>query len=193
MYVVTSGELYVKFDNYGKMTTTDDIEQALKIKTEHKASNVLTGLPRRIRKLSSKWSILLIEDNLKDEDNQDIIISNEISLHTIGELMEDFAPVAMLITEMQRHKSDYMMMLNQCDMETNDLLHRLELKGFNACEGYKLAKQLSEVRKKRREMKDVIEFLTDVDDFGSIYKIEEKLKEMRNKHYNPRILCELFE
>lgn len=46
-----------------------------------------------------------------------------------------------------------------CDHEYNDLTHGLELIKFNACEGYKLAKQLQNNRIRRRKAKNTLEQL----------------------------------
>lgn len=42
------------------------------------------------------------------------------------------------------------------ESEYNDLTHALELTNFNASEGYKLAKELKQNRKNRREAKDIM-------------------------------------
>lgn len=56
-----------------------------------------------------------------------------------------------------------------CDHETSDLLHHIEMSNLNACEGYKVYKDMQITRKKRRELKDELDIL-------------EKLDERMNKH-----------
>lgn len=45
------------------------------------------------------------------------------------------------------------------DKQTQDLLHKLEFTNFTIGPGYKLAKQLQDIRRKRRELKDENELL----------------------------------
>lgn len=47
--------------------------------------------------------------------------------------------------------------LSTLDKEQSDVLHMIEFGNFNACEGYKLAKRLQEIRWARRNAKDTIE------------------------------------
>lgn len=47
--------------------------------------------------------------------------------------------------------------LTRLEQEQCDLLHMIELGKFNACEGYKLAKRLQDIRVERREIKNIKE------------------------------------
>jgi 5-bromo-4-chloroindolyl phosphate hydrolysis protein len=55
--------------------------------------------------------------------------------------------------------------IQQCESETQDLLHEIELTKFDVQRGYKLAKQLQEIRQRRRELKDTVELLRNIKDF----------------------------
>lgn len=55
--------------------------------------------------------------------------------------------------------------LNVCEMETQDLLHEIELTKFDVQRGYRLCKQLQEVRQRRRNLKDTMEVLRTLKDF----------------------------
>jgi len=51
----------------------------------------------------------------------------------------------------------------RCELETQDVLHYIELgKNLNAMEGFKAYKSLSEIRRKRRIMKNELELLEPV-------------------------------
>jgi len=49
--------------------------------------------------------------------------------------------------------------LSQADLKQQDILHKIENTNFNACDGYKLAKMIHDVRIKRREIKNELETL----------------------------------
>lgn len=65
--------------------------------------------------------------------------------------------------------------LKRCDQETQDLLHVIEFSNFSASEGYRLARELQEVRRLRREIKNEQEVLQPiVKDFLKYGKITDK-------------------
>lgn len=91
------------------------------------------------------------------------------------------------------------------DKEANDLNHALELSRFNAYEGYKLAKQFQENRQARREAKDMVEELEQLNGLMKRYKnLFNELKKVRSdvevirhhqkvRTYAPRVRDDLFE
>lgn len=58
--------------------------------------------------------------------------------------------------------------LSICDKETSNILHRLELQfsKVNACEGYKISKELHDVRTYRRIVKDKLELISKLKESG---------------------------
>lgn len=64
------------------------------------------------------------------------------------------------------------------DDEYNDLTHALELINFNGAEGYKLAKELKENRKFRREAKNMQELITPLRDL--LLKYHTIFSELKN-------------
>ncbi|WP_034757730.1 hypothetical protein [Rossellomorea vietnamensis] len=49
--------------------------------------------------------------------------------------------------------------LRNVEMEIVDLLHVIEFKSFNAYEGFKLCRDVKDARKRRRQIKDELEFM----------------------------------
>lgn len=95
--------------------------------------------------------------------------------------------------------------IHQCDKESGDLQHFIELTSFNASEGYKLAKELKENRTRRRECKDQNMLLKPLYDLvkkhhhilkdirkciSDIQKVENT---MDNRTYTPRVRTEMQE
>ena len=95
------------------------------------------------------------------------------------------------------------MMINQLDLLTQDLLHQIEFKNYNVCDGYKLYKELQEVRLERRRLKDenqvihsAYEFISKdkklISQLGNIQGVMKKIEEgQQNRVYKPRIKTEL--
>lgn len=80
--------------------------------------------------------------------------------------------------------------LSDCDKASLDLLHYIELKNFNAAEGYAYASELQTVRKARRIAKDTMALLSAMPntfnyDFSTL---ESSIAAQKTRHYRPRIL-----
>lgn len=93
--------------------------------------------------------------------------------------------------------------LSQCNMEIQDLLHEIELTKFDAYRGYKLCKQLQEVRQRRRDIKNKIEVLKYLKDFYDnnkklkieLYKVLTNMEQIeenqRHRLYTPRVRTDI--
>ena len=90
--------------------------------------------------------------------------------------------------------------LSKVDLEQEDLLHTIEDGSFSACIGYKLAKQLHDLRVRRRIIKNKMRIIESVKTFqmahgGQVIKDMEKLCKnleriqvtIDNPIYTPRI------
>lgn len=106
-----------------------------------------------------------------------------------------------LIQEIEDTYNSNFEMIGKCDKEIQDLMHEIELSKFNVVEGYYLAKQLQEVRQRRRNAKNENELLWYLhqDTFvktpafknsllNASRNIKRKQSEQETREYNPRIL-----
>lgn len=91
-------------------------------------------------------------------------------------------------------------LVRDLDLETQDVLHKIEFTNENVVSGFKRYKQLQDVRQRRRKAKDSLEFATLVLSSGLLTSMKtlreeiDKMKsEMENRKYKPRVLTELFE
>lgn len=83
------------------------------------------------------------------------------------------------------------------DAMIQDLLHSIEFENFNVVQGYKLAKQIKDIRIQRRELKNEFEAMQSLYSFiqPMINKIEQAdkrvdkiLETQKRRIYTPRIL-----
>ena len=93
--------------------------------------------------------------------------------------------------------------IRDTDSEICDILHDVELTSFNACEGYKLARELQKLRKKRREYKEQEEQLDMLRGFVNKHKwivsdlklniktVEGKREQQLHRIYSPKIRKDL--
>lgn len=95
--------------------------------------------------------------------------------------------------------------LRACDEETQDLLHVIEMTRFHASEGYNLSSEMKKIRNRRREAKDELELLKNLQEsfkkhrpmnhqINSTAKIigEQKRKE-KTRRYHLRVRKEFAE
>ena len=89
--------------------------------------------------------------------------------------------------------------LSRLDLETQDVLHFIENENFNASQGFNLAKQLKEIRIKRRAVKQNLELLQvllsniDKPKLASVNKkLQNKTQQYEGCTYSPKIIKSLF-
>ena len=95
--------------------------------------------------------------------------------------------------------------LAEVNGEMQDIMHYAEFATFNASEGYNIAKELKNVREKRRKIKDELDVLTfiqqtvkerkqQINGLSSIVKgVNVAKAKQENRIYKPRVRVEMFE
>ena len=89
--------------------------------------------------------------------------------------------------------------LSLLDLETQDVLHFIENETFNAAQGFNFAKQLKEIRIKRRAVKQDFEllqiFLSNIDtqNFTRVSKkLQNKIQQNSSLTYSPKVIKSPF-
>jgi len=81
--------------------------------------------------------------------------------------------------------------VHECDLKTCDLLHKIELQDVKGMyDAYKTIQELRTVRKTRRNAKDevrVLKLVAGLDYQNLVIDIDEELRRMEKRQYNPRI------
>lgn len=90
--------------------------------------------------------------------------------------------------------------VKQCDLETLDILHKVEFTNENVVNGFKRYKQMQEVRQRRRVAKDSLEFASLIISSGllsCLKKLKTDIAELKEfgetREYRPRILTSMFD
>lgn len=96
--------------------------------------------------------------------------------------------------------SFYGNLVKTLDMETQDILHKIEFTNENVVNGFKRYKQLQDVRQRRREAKDALEMSSLLLSTGLLTSLKSMQVEivkleryMDKRDYTPRVLTELFD
>lgn len=101
-----------------------------------------------------------------------------------------------IFTEIKTKKETLTKELSKVDLELEDFLHFVERDNFNACQGYKYAKRIQELRQIRRDIKDELAPLSQVYNSVSLHthpkitKLSQSIEKNNNrvKVYKPRIV-----
>lgn len=85
------------------------------------------------------------------------------------------------------------------DKAQEDMLHKIEFTDVNVVDGFKLYKALQEIRRRRRQCKDICDMLGTVHRSGTVSSLMNLQNEMKKYHdnletweYTPRVLDDLF-
>lgn len=143
-YIIQCGNGYIGNAVDGSPVITNNKSIMRVFDTEQKAINVMTTLP----KLLKEKGVAVLEH--QSESVQYVPIDMENVKELIHSLSEQF-------TAMKSNKEWLLDMESKIDQEISDILHYIEFYPFNACDGYKLAKELKALRLKRRDIKNQLQ------------------------------------
>lgn len=85
--------------------------------------------------------------------------------------------------------------LSKCDMMESDILHKIEFENISGFTAVQLCKKLKEIRIKRRECKDRMDFFKRIKDGGGMKLVEtinQYSSNLENRSYSVRFLTEIF-
>lgn len=191
-YIIQCGDGYVTRKQNGTPYIISDKTKALVISTEEKANNIMISLLKLMRE---KGLQLLYEGDNSDDDKT--VINNQytkVDMDNVKTLVCDLSDQFKI---MQGNKDWLIDMESKIDQEISDILHYIEFYSFSACDGYKLAKELKELRLKRRDIKNQLQAIniikTHTCNMLTDGRTNKALCSIDNKQYTPRILTELFE
>ncbi|MBS5080449.1 MAG: hypothetical protein KH031_09840 [Clostridiales bacterium] len=189
-YIITNDRQYVQWTTRG-VQLTNHLENATKF-TKEKAANVNANLPKIWRKFHLKLKLLP-----PMKESTEIIKYTDITFLT--DRTKEFLTNAQDISIKMKNELDRLSgELSDVDKAKVDIEHKIELsEKVNACMGYKYFATLKDILKKRRMIKDDIQYISYI--LGSTIKDcgEGKplnfINGMENRQYTARIMSSLFE
>ncbi len=202
-YILSNGVKYISRDQNGKIITTQELGEATVFDTEKKAWNVLSCLPKDIKKkgytpnpaiskarepkVAASPAVKLDEGihfptknaDWLEEFKRNLVIVDE----TLGNLRNLYATVYSDLTS----TSD----------EIEDLEHAMELTKPNAAKAFYFEDEMRKARQKRRACKDAMMLIElvmkfDLDDWGT-GQVTAALDRLESRKYFPKVRKDLFE
>lgn len=196
----TSGG-YVKCRG-GKGSWSTLLKNATKFITLDKATNFMdNNFSGMFPTVSPTEVKILNTDNLAEEYSGD---GSEFTPETAKQALDEMIAFYEQIVE----NTDKFLFLpgyfggivKQCDMETLDILHKMEFTNENVINGFKRYKQMQEVRQRRREAKDALEFASLIVSSGllpCLRKLKTDIADLKEfgetREYKPRVLTSMFD
>lgn len=189
-YIIQCGDGYVGKQNNNAPYVVSDKTKAWIINNEEKANNIMLTLPKLMRE---KGTSLIFEEDLVTDKT---IVNNKYIPVDMDSIKESICNLSNQFKVMKGNKDWLLEMESRVDKEISDILHYIEFYSFNACEGYKLTKELKELRLKRRDIKNQLQAINIISSHTCNMltdgKTNKALCDIENKQYTPRILTELF-
>lgn len=203
-YVITDGNNYIFIDQSGQQETTSNIDKAKIFDTYEKANNVIKSIKKSLRLF--KWEIksvynlngaIIEKESLSDGDVESkVSVKSQFVDTELNNMISKIKEVENFTKQLKTKRDQYVSNYNKTNKEIIDIEHAAEFYNLNASQGYKIYKMLHEARINRRKYKDGIVKISYILDGNfedcSNGKIDQKISNMDERHYAPRVLKELF-
>ena len=127
---------------------------------------------------------------------------NEVNVYEFNVMLKQ---VNTFMTDLPRRIQQVKMEINYYQEELQDLEHYIEFTNLSASQGYKIAKEIKDVRMKRRELKNELEYLEIIekrmknalrhqDGISQVADgINRTTERISTRTYTPRVRKDLFE
>ena len=127
---------------------------------------------------------------------------NEVNVYEFNVMLKQ---VNTFMTDLPRRIQQVKMEINYYQEELQDLEHYIEFTNLSASQGYKIAKEIKDVRMKRRELKNELEYLEIIekrmknalrhqDGISQVTDgISRTTERISTRTYTPRVRKDLFE
>lgn len=193
MYILENrlGEYITNVNN--KFTVTGNIKKATLFKTENKANNVKSSLPKAIRKSNYYIKELSAEDEDQMISDAEYTVTGHAnredeSVTKIKEMLQEISDCEQdLILKEEMYKTR----LSEIDRELSDIDHWIEFYPVSAYDGYRMTKMRKDRLLERRGIKDSLSEISIIRSIKGGQTLK-SLNGIEDKKYTPRVLTDLF-
>lgn len=184
-YVIIGEKRYIGFhQEMKKNIPVHNYEKAVKFRYT-KALSILENLDEEVKKLES-WKIISVMEVEEDFTRIEVLDLDQM----ITSLEVDFT---LLIKRKKVLELEYL----EIEREITDIYHAMEFYNLNVIKGFKLYKMMQERLIRRRKNKDEVLKIKYILSGGmkglTNNQTREKIERLNHRHYQPRVLKELFE
>lgn len=176
-------QLYMRLKG-GKWETTSSLSLASKVGKKAKMENVINDYKRLH---GGTWKVVSDKEIIAHKDLPDVPDGAGISGNEILDALQ-----ALRVALHPKKREVLSVQMSDVDKELSDVYHYIELSNLNAAQGYKAYKDLQQVLKRRRAIKNdmaLVQALTPMID-GAISQA--MVIYTGDKEYKPRVRSDLF-
>lgn len=198
-YVITNGDYYIrKDDKTNKYVPVHSLKYALQFDSEMQAKAILkNSISKSVKQGYFVKTLEFTSEITVNQDKQKELCAKEVQQANIGDFADKVKDIAKVLSHAQARKAELLSKLSDIDKQVVDIEHYIEFGKFNACQGFMAFKMLQNALQQRREYKNEIEMLSQVEEcrlnVTAIATFASKIAGIENKVYTPRVLSELFE
>ena len=198
-YVITNGDYYIrKDDKTNKYVPVHSPKYALQFESEMQAKAILkNSISKSIRSGYFVKALEFLSTVTVNPDKQKELCSKAVEQANVEDFANQVKEIANVLSHAPARKSELLSKLSDIDKQVVDMQHYIEFGKFNAYQGYMAFKMLQNALKQRREYKNEIEMLVQVEEcrlnVTAIATFASKISDIGNKVYTPRVLSELFD
>lgn len=190
-YIITDGTRFIHRNSSNKFVPTLRADLAVKM-DKYKADNVYRMLPKPLRKC------FRVEKVCDSSDESDFCGNIDVGdYETVENIVSRLYTMNGLISDIDNRIGKLEENLSEIDMCIVDIEHYIENSNLNAADGYKAYRMLKDKRMVRRKIKNEMEILDLIRANPILDKVVEdinnKMDEINNRPYKPRIMTELFD
>lgn len=192
---------YVKLKS-GKGSWSTLLKNATKFKTLENATNFIDNNFSGTYPATNVVDVKILNvENLTEEYSIDgIEFTEETAKQTLEDMISFYDQIVENTNKFLFLPGYFGGIVKQCDMETLDILHKVEFTNENVVNGFKRYKQMQEVRQRRRVAKDSLEFASLIVSSGllaCLKKLKTDIAELKEfgetREYRPRVLTSMFD
>lgn len=198
-YVITNGDYYIrKDDKTNKYVPVHSLKYALQFESEMQAKAILkNSISKSVKQGYFVKTLEFASKITVNQDKQRGLCEKEIQQANVADFADKVKDIARVLSRAQARKTELLSKLSDIDKQVVDIEHYIEFGTFNAYQGFMAFKMLQNALKQRREYKNEIEMLAQVEEcrlnVTAISPFANKISSIENKVYSPRVLSELFE
>lgn len=192
---------YVKLKS-GKGSWSTLLKNATKFKTLENATNFIDNNFSGTYPATNVVDVKILNvENLAEEYSIDgAEFTEETAKQTLEDMISFYDQIVENTNKFLFLPGYFGNIVKQCDMETLDILHKVEFTNENVVNGFKRYKQMQEVRQRRRVAKDSLEFASLIVSSGllaCLKKLKTDIAELKEfgetREYRPRVLTSMFD
>lgn len=180
---------YLARKKSGEHFLTNNIANAIIDDEPTKLCNIMNTMPKNLQ----PYEPFRIYKYNKETGVETLLEYTSVELQKMTSKLES---VSVEFQHMLDNESFLYKELQQYDLQLSDMLHYIEFHKFSASEGYKLCKQIQEIRDNRRKVKNELEYIKVLKTSGcksiAYKKVFELFDGIQKKRYTPRKLKQLF-